>query len=310
MPYDAALPAVLLFLVLASRVISPQYMIWLAGLASVCLTVEQIRSPAGGRPDPAGHRSHHTRPPALLSDVVTDTDRGVAIIVLRNVLLAGAARLSCVRLWRGSVVRYGAGRSLCSDNAAGHCVGSNGMFVPMYDHTKSAADQPYGVWPVKEWFRDSQYASDRSPRSDLDFAFASLKDNNGRYIQDVVGANSLAHTPGCNNKVTVIGYPMVKYDSQDRAFRCPDVQTTALPSYNQMQIDCAGMWGGVSGGPWFSSIDPSGDTGEIIGNVGGFLQGGPDVPVSDPRYNRITYSPLHRIGSEEPHTVRRGQFRK
>ncbi|MGW7529708.1 trypsin-like serine peptidase [Streptomyces sp. NPDC054783] len=189
-----------------------------------------------------------------------------------------------------SVVRS-PGRNLIL--TAGHCLGSNAAFVPKYDHTKSAGDQPYGIWPVGEWFRDSQYASDRSANSDLDFAFASLKENGGRNVQDVVGANSLARTPGFVNQVTVIGYPMVKYDSQDRAFHCPNVWTTPLPAYNQMQIDCAGMWGGVSGGPWFSKFDASGDTGEIIGNVGGFLQGGPDVKTDNPLYNRITYSPLH-----------------
>ncbi|MFE8950126.1 trypsin-like serine peptidase [Streptomyces sp. NPDC007856] len=190
-----------------------------------------------------------------------------------------------------SVVRS-PGRNLIL--TAGHCLGSNAAFVPKYDHTKSAGDQQYGIWPIKEWFRDSQYASDRSANSDLDFAFASLKENGGRNVQDVVGgANTLARTPGFVNQVTVIGYPMVKYDAQDRAFHCPNVWTTPLPAYNQMQIDCAGMWGGVSGGPWFSKFDASGDTGEIIGNVGGFLQGGPDVKTDNPLYNRITYSPLH-----------------
>jgi V8-like Glu-specific endopeptidase len=189
-----------------------------------------------------------------------------------------------------SVVRS-PGRNLIL--TAGHCLGHNAAFVPKYDHTKSAGDQPYGIWPVDEWFRDSQYASDRSANSDLDFTFASLKENGGRKVQDLVGANTLARTPGFVNQVTVIGYPMVKYDSQDRAFRCPNVGTTPLPAYNQMQIDCAGMWGGVSGGPWFSKFDSSGETGEIIGNVGGFLQGGPDVKTDNPLYNRITYSPLH-----------------
>ncbi|WP_229859889.1 trypsin-like serine peptidase [Streptomyces anandii] len=176
---------------------------------------------------------------------------------------------------------------------AGHCLGAKAAFVPKYDHTKTAGDQPYGIWPVKEWFRDSQYAADRSANSDLDFAFASLKESGGRNIQDVVGANTLARTPGFVNQVTVIGYPMVKYDSQDSAFHCPNAWTQPLPAYNQMQIDCAGMWGGVSGGPWFSKFDASGDTGEIIGNVGGFLEGGPDVKADNPLYNRITYSPLH-----------------
>ncbi|OLZ71675.1 hypothetical protein AV521_10930 [Streptomyces sp. IMTB 2501] len=176
---------------------------------------------------------------------------------------------------------------------AGHCLGDKAAFVPKYDHTKSAGDQKYGIWPVKEWFRDSQYASDRSANSDLDFAFASLKGNGGRNVQDVVGANTLARTPGFVNQVTVVGYPMVDHNPQDRAFHCANVWTTPLPAYNQMQIDCGGMWGGVSGGPWFSKFDPSGDTGEIIGNVGGFLRGGPDVRSDNPLYNRITYSPLH-----------------
>ncbi|MFJ5534816.1 trypsin-like serine peptidase [Streptomyces sp. NPDC093261] len=176
---------------------------------------------------------------------------------------------------------------------AGHCLGANAAFVPQYDRTKSAAQQPYGIWPVKEWFRDKQYASDKSANSDLDFAFASLKPNGGEKIQDAVGGNTLARTPDFANKVTVIGYPSIGRNPQDQAFRCPDVQTTALASYYQMQIDCGGMWGGVSGGPWFSKFDASGDTGEIIGNVGGSNGGGPDVKPSDPLYNRITYSPLH-----------------
>ncbi|MFJ8359066.1 trypsin-like serine peptidase [Streptomyces sp. NPDC093984] len=189
-----------------------------------------------------------------------------------------------------SVVRS-AGHNLVL--TAGHCVGNRAAFVPMYDHTKSAADQPYGVWPVKEWFRDAQYASDKSRNSDLDFAFASLADNGGQNVQDVVGANALARTSGFVNQVTVVGYPRIDHNPQDRAFRCAGVRTTALPAYYQMQIDCGGMWGGVSGGPWFSSIDPSGGTGQIIGNVGGFMQGGPDVSTKDPLYNRITYSPLY-----------------
>ncbi|MFF9089936.1 trypsin-like serine protease [Streptomyces sp. NPDC014991] len=176
---------------------------------------------------------------------------------------------------------------------AGHCVGTKSMFVPMYDHTKSAAQQPNGVWAVDKWFRDKRYASDKSKNSDMDYAFASLKRNGSKNVQDVVGANTLARTPGYANRVTVIGYPKIAHNPQDQAVRCPSLSTTALSGYYQMQINCAGMWGGVSGGPWFSHLDASGNTGTIIGNVGGFMQGGPDVPESDHRYNEISYSPLY-----------------
>lgn len=191
-----------------------------------------------------------------------------------------------------SVVRSGGHNLILT---AGHCGGSNSMFVPMYDHTKTATStaQPHGVWAVDKWFRDKRATWDKAKTSDLDYAFASLKPNGRENVQDVVGANTLARTPGYANKVTVIGYPKIAHNPQDQAVRCPDIYTTALSGYYQMQIFCAGMWGGVSGGPFFSELDSSGDTGTIIGNVGGFLQGGPDAGESDPRYNEITYSPLH-----------------
>ncbi|MFB0620282.1 FG-GAP-like repeat-containing protein [Streptomyces sp. AGS-58] len=191
-----------------------------------------------------------------------------------------------------SVVRSGGHNLILT---AGHCVGSKSMFVPMYDHGKTAAKQPLGVWAIDKWFRDKKYASDKSKNSDLDYAFASLKPNGGKKVQDVVGgANTLARTPGYANRVTVIGYPGFAHNPQDTPIRCSNIYTTALSGYYQMQIFCGGMWGGVSGGPFFSHLDASGNTGTIIGNVGGFLQGGPDIEDhSDPRYNEITYSPLH-----------------
>lgn len=100
-PFDAALSAVLLFTV-TSRVISPQYMIWLLGLAAVCLT------------------SRHTgqRPVALLiltatalttvvfpmyyGEVLDGTWTGCLLMLARNGILAAAAVLSFTRLWRAA----------------------------------------------------------------------------------------------------------------------------------------------------------------------------------------------------------------
>lgn len=101
-PFDAALTAVLLFTV-TSRVISPQYLIWLIGLSAVCLTV----------------RGSCQRPATLLillSVGITTIDfplffdaelaggwKATVVIVARNVLLLCASVWSAVRLWRASV---------------------------------------------------------------------------------------------------------------------------------------------------------------------------------------------------------------
>ncbi|MGA5699288.1 glycosyltransferase 87 family protein [Peterkaempfera bronchialis] len=103
-PYDAALAAVLLFTV-TSRVVSPQYLVWLVGLTAVCLTVRETSQ----------------RPVAvllLLATAMTTADyplyfwrmidgdgAAAAVIVVRNALLAAAAVVSCVRLWHASAGR-------------------------------------------------------------------------------------------------------------------------------------------------------------------------------------------------------------
>ncbi|MER5775476.1 trypsin-like serine protease [Streptomyces sp. NPDC002039] len=174
---------------------------------------------------------------------------------------------------------------------AAHCVNSKAVFVPQYDATKPLAEQPHGIWPVEEWFTDKQFVHGQSSASDLDYAFGRVKTGEARTLQDTTGGNTPVRTPGFDNNTTVIGYPSVGHNPQDLPVRCP-TRSRSLPGYNQMQIDCAGMWGGVSGGPWFSSLDEAGGTGQIIGVVGGFNGGGPAVPASDPLYNRITYSPL------------------
>ncbi|MFF3458866.1 trypsin-like serine peptidase [Streptomyces sp. NPDC002730] len=176
---------------------------------------------------------------------------------------------------------------------AGHCLNTKAVFVPKYDPAKSLAQQPYGIWPVDEWFADKRYVKNsRGPESDLDYAFARVKPNGTRNLQDAVGGNTPARPTTSENAVTTIGYPNVGRNPQDRPVQCTS-RTQALPDFNQMRIDCAGMWDGVSGGPFFSTLDRAKGTGEIIGNVGGWNGGGPGVPATHPAYNRITYSPVY-----------------
>lgn len=102
---DAALVAVLLFVV-TSRVISPQYMVWMVGLGAVCAL---HFGPRG---------TSVMRLPVVLVLVATalscveypywfdellNAERGAVLLVtLRNVLLIGAAVIGASRLWRST----------------------------------------------------------------------------------------------------------------------------------------------------------------------------------------------------------------
>ncbi|WP_205614222.1 glycosyltransferase 87 family protein [Streptomyces dangxiongensis] len=98
-PYDAALSAVLLFTV-TSRVISPQYMIWLIGLAAVCLTSRRT----GQRPVAvlilAASALSTLVYPMYYREVIDGSWAGCLLMLARNGLLAVAAVLSFMRLWR------------------------------------------------------------------------------------------------------------------------------------------------------------------------------------------------------------------
>ncbi|MFB7737669.1 glycosyltransferase 87 family protein [Streptomyces sp. NPDC056112] len=100
-PYDAALSAVLLFTV-TSRVISPQYMVWLLGLAAVCLTSPlTTQRPVAALIAPASLVSVIAYP-TLYHQVVACSWTGCALMLTRNGLLAAAALFSFARLWRST----------------------------------------------------------------------------------------------------------------------------------------------------------------------------------------------------------------
>ncbi|WP_445402942.1 glycosyltransferase 87 family protein [Streptomyces sp. LE64] len=101
-PFDAALCAVLLFTV-TSRVISPQYLVWLLGLAAVCLTSPRTtQRPVVGLVLVATAVSTVVYPMAY-GEVTASTWTGCLLLAVRNGLLLAATALSFVRLWRATV---------------------------------------------------------------------------------------------------------------------------------------------------------------------------------------------------------------
>ncbi|MFF8946486.1 glycosyltransferase 87 family protein [Streptomyces sp. NPDC014864] len=100
-PYDAALSAVLLFTV-TSRVISPQYMVWLLGLAAVCLTSRATTQRPVAALVALASAVSVVAYPTLYHEVASCTWTGCALMLTRNGLLASAAVTSFVRLWRST----------------------------------------------------------------------------------------------------------------------------------------------------------------------------------------------------------------
>ncbi|GGP42136.1 glycosyltransferase 87 family protein [Streptomyces sindenensis] len=101
-PAEAAFTAVLLFTV-TSRVISPQYVVWLVGLAAVCLV---FRGTAMALPAvlvlvAAGVTLLEF--PIGFGSVVASEAWGVTLLVVRNGLLVAASLIAARRLWRSTV---------------------------------------------------------------------------------------------------------------------------------------------------------------------------------------------------------------
>ncbi|MGW3492777.1 glycosyltransferase 87 family protein [Streptomyces sp. NPDC001020] len=99
---DAAFVAVLMFTV-TSRVISPQYMVWLVGLAAVCLCFRGslMALPAGLVV--AACLATVLEFPVYFANVIASDGLGVTLLFVRNGLLVAAALTAARRLWRGTV---------------------------------------------------------------------------------------------------------------------------------------------------------------------------------------------------------------
>lgn len=99
---DAAFVAVLMF-VTTSRVISPQYMVWLVGLAAVCLCFRGSRMPLPVGLVLAACLVTVLEFPVWFAHVVASDGLGVTLLFLRNGLLVLATLLAARALWRSTV---------------------------------------------------------------------------------------------------------------------------------------------------------------------------------------------------------------
>ncbi|MCC9310004.1 hypothetical protein LN042_23510 [Kitasatospora sp. RB6PN24] len=183
-----------------------------------------------------------------------------------------------------------AGRNLIV--TAAHCVYDPGVgqrsdlvFVPGY----RGGDAPSGVWPLAAITVDPSWAADGNP--DLDVAFATVLPQDGKQVQQVLGANRLGINMGYQLPVRLTGYP----SSADVPITCLNLTSEQSPT--QLRIDCPDYGGGTSGSPWVTGFDTTTRTGTVVGVIGGYQEGGntPDTSYSSyfgdavqALYNRAT----------------------
>ncbi|MET7731685.1 glycosyltransferase 87 family protein [Streptomyces sp. NPDC005402] len=99
---DAALVAVLMFTT-TSRVISPQYMVWLVGLAAACLCFRASRMGVPAVMVLVACFVTVLEFPIWFSDVVGSTPLGITLLFVRNGLLVLATVIGMRELWRATV---------------------------------------------------------------------------------------------------------------------------------------------------------------------------------------------------------------
>ena len=159
---------------------------------------------------------------------------------------------------------------------AAHCIhGGKGsgyrsdiVFIPGYRD----GQEPFGVWTPARLIVAPQWADASDP--DFDVGFVVLQPNDGRNIEQVLGASRLMTDTGYRYLVHVTGYP----DSADAPITC--VNWTARQSATQLRFECGGYTGGTSGSPWVTHFSTRSRTGTIVGVIGGYQQGGDTDAVS------------------------------
>ncbi len=152
---------------------------------------------------------------------------------------------------------------------AAHCVSGerNIFFTPGY-HDGQA---PYGTWRAVATYLHDGWAGEKDVNggSRYDFAFLVMEPHDGRNIAQVTGSSlRLKIDNPLPSAMTVYGYPSTGHPQSNKPLKC---DSTSRPDGASWQrLDCKGLPGGVSGGPWINR-----GTKDLIGVIGGKNQNFP-----------------------------------
>jgi V8-like Glu-specific endopeptidase len=198
-------------------------------------------SPLGGGPPPPA------RPDGI---AWTRSTAPVAHIGRLFMVLPGGQKATCT-----AAVVYAKNRDVVA--TAGHCVHLDAvggamkslLFVPGYVDGR----KPYGSYPARSVGVAEAWTKNEDRRAD--YAFVALaRDEQGRHVQDVVGARRAIFGRGPAGPRTALGYPYAKpYDGETLQYceaRATRVSDERLRGGSELK-PCR-MTNGASGGPWYA----------------------------------------------------------
>lgn len=195
----------------------------------------------------------------------------------------GLAQGTCT----ASVINGGQGpnQSLLIMTAA-HCI--DGVFsgFPYVVSDMSFAPQwnngnlPFGSWQVQTAFVLSNWLDcpvavfDCHTDPQYDFGIILLKPLNGNNIASVTGANGFnTNQPASVGNVSIVGYPT---SASEPLLNVTNTTTVTESGEPFRTASTPGFTIGCSGSPWFSSFNAAEQVGTLLGETGGFEEGGPN----------------------------------
>jgi V8-like Glu-specific endopeptidase len=149
------------------------------------------------------------------------------------------------------------------------------LFSPMWHDGKN----PFGTWTVKKAFLSKGWLTCKAHGVDCktnpldDYAVVVLNPKNGKGVGDLTGADGWAvNQPKTIDRVTIAGIPSTSPGTLVTTINTRTVTESGEP---YRQAATPGFTDGTSGGPWLRDFSTKTNRGVLIGDTGGFEQGGP-----------------------------------
>lgn len=158
------------------------------------------------------------------------------------------------------------------------------MFAPKWNHNQF----PYGKWAVQDVFMDSRWVTcnllgcHENPR--YDYAVVVLRPNNGHGVGYYTGQDGWNVNMPRTQNVRIVGIPG---NASSALVSITQATTVTVDGYLARKAATPGFGEGASGGPWFSSFNTTTQTGQLLGDTGGYHEGG---PTDSPSYSSFWQS--------------------